>query len=395
MSRVLPRTLRRPSWPALGWLGGLVIALVAGVILAVNSDAAKTDVRTAAGPPEGSSEPLATQLEALWSTDSADDDQRTDDQQTVASGTVITSSERGVRGLDPLTGEERWHYLRSNATMCDLTVLDDVVVAIYRTTGRCNEAVALEAGTGVRRWYRNVGFSDGLSLLGSGTTALAATPGGIAVLDAVGNSIRWRYNPPQGCELSSIGIGINGVVVLERCRTGTTWLAAFALDSGDQQWRVAPPPGEVIVLGADGVISLLAGQQLTILSARDGSELSTVVPDSARSETAASMFAGQPGGGGVPLVHVAGRLYAIDPVTGAQLWSVAASGLPADGDLGVVVPEAGAFVTRNLLTGQEITRSVVTGDTPAQPAGTDDLIRIEQTGSALIAVTGQGLVAYG
>jgi outer membrane protein assembly factor BamB len=313
----------------------------------------------------------------------------------VASGTVITSNEHGVRGLDPLTGDERWHYLRPNATMCDLTVLVDVVVAIFKTTGRCNEAVALEAGTGVRRWYRNVDFSDELSMLGSGTAALAATPGGIAVLDAVGNSIRWRYNPPQGCELSSIGIGISGVVVLERCTTGTTWLAEFELESGDQQWRVAPPPGDVTVLGADGVVSLLVGQQLIILSARDGSLVSTMTTAAESDESAATMSAGPPGGQGVPLVYLAGQLYAIEPAGGAQLWSVAATGLPANGDSAVVVPEAGAFVTRNLVTGEEIARSPIGDASGSQEGGLEGLVRVELAGSVLIAVTQNGLVSYG
>jgi len=384
MSGVLPRRLARPSWPALAWLGVLVVVLVAGVVLAVNSDATNTDVRIAAAPPSEPRSPLADQLGPQWSSDDTVDDQR-----AVAGSTVITATDRGVRGLDAHSGEERWHYLRSNATMCDFTVLDDVVVAIFRTTGRCNEAVALESDTGVRRWYRNVGFSDRLSLLGSGTAALAATPDGIAVIDAVGNSIRWRYNPPQGCELSSIGVGSSGVVVLERCETGTTWLAEFELYSGDQQWRVPPPPGDITVLGADGIVSLLVGQQLTTLSARTGETLSTLTTDAASDESAAAGFAGQPGGRTVPLVYLSGRVYAVDPTTGRQLWSVPATGLPAGGDAGLVVPEPGAFVMRNPLTGEELSRSLLSGDGP------QGLLRLESFGSGVLAVTEDGPTAYG
>ncbi|MDQ4038350.1 MAG: PQQ-like beta-propeller repeat protein [Actinomycetota bacterium] len=384
MSGVLPRSLRRPSWPALTWFGVLVLALVAGAVLAANSDVNNTDVRTASALPSESPTPLGEQLRALWSSDDAVDDQR-----VVAGNTVITATGRGVRGLDARTGAERWHYLRSNATMCDFTVLADVVVAIFRTSGRCNEAVALEADSGVRRWYRNVDFSEQLSLLGSGTAALAATPGGIAVLDAVGNSLRWRYNPPEGCELSSIGIGSSGVVVLERCETGTTWLAEFELDSGEQQWRVPPPPGDITVLGADGIVSLLVGQQLMILSARTGETLSTVVTDAESDESAAAAFASQPGGRGIPLVYVSGRVFAFDPSTGEQLWSVAATGPPAAGDAGLVVPEPGAFVVRNPLTGQEISRSMVSGDIP------EGLLRAERFRSGLLALTEDGITAYG
>lgn len=384
MSGVLPSSLRRPSWPALAWLGLLVMALVVGLVLTANSDAGNTDVRTAAALPSSGPTPLAEQLGPLWSSDAAVDDQR-----IVASGTVITATERGVRGLDAQTGEERWHYLRSNATMCDFTVLENVVVAIFRTTGRCNEAVALEGDSGVRRWYRNVGFSEQLSLLGSGTAVLAATPGGIAVMDAVGNSIRWRYNPPQGCALSSIGIGSSGVVVLESCATGTAWLAEFELYSGEQQWRVPPPTGDITVLGADGIVSLLVGQQLTVLSARNGATLSTLATDAELDQSAAAGFAGQPGGRGIPLVYLSGRVFAIDPTTGRQLWSVAATGLPSTSDAGLVVPEADALVVRNPVTGEEISRSFLSGERP------EGLLRVERAGSGLVAVTGDGITAYG
>ncbi|MDQ3735369.1 MAG: PQQ-binding-like beta-propeller repeat protein [Actinomycetota bacterium] len=374
--------LARPSWPALVWVGVAVLALVAATLLAARSDSGNTDVRTAAEDPT-SEAPLPGQLRQLW-TSAAE----VDDQLAVASDTVITSSPRGIRGLDPQTGEERWHYLRSSATMCDLTVLDDVVVAIFRTTGRCNEAVALEAGTGLRRWYRNVGFSERLQMLGSGTAAVATTPTGLAVLDAVGNSLLWRYNPPVGCELSSIAVGNTGVVALERCETGTTWLAQFDLYGGQPKWRVAPPTGEVTVLGADGVVSLLAGQQLMILSSRNGVVQSTLTADAGG--PGSTMFAGQPGGRAVPLVHVGGRLYAIDPSSGQTLWTVAATGAPALSDFGLVVPEDGAFVSRNALSGAELARSTI-------PAGAvpEGLSRIERTGASLIAVTEDGVIGYG
>ncbi len=384
MGRILPRRLSRPHWPTLAWVIVAVLVLAGGGFLAANSDSANTDVRTAAQLPGTGAEPLAGQLRQLWSASAAVDRDR-----NVAGNTVITSSSRGVRGLDPLTGQERWHYLRSTATMCDFTVLDDVIVAIFRTTGRCNEAVALEADTGVRRWYRNVGFSDRLRMLGSGTAAVAATPGGIAVLDAVGNSIRWRYNPPRGCELSSLGVGNTGVVALETCETGTTWLAEFDLYSGDQQWRVAPPADDVTVVGADGVVSLLAGEELLILGARNGAVLSRY-PIDADAAGASALFTGQPGGRGVPLVYVAGQLYAIDPARGTALWTVEATAAPAASEFGLVVPEDGAFVSRNPVTGAEISRSTVT-----EQAAPGDVIRIERADSVVVAATPDGLVGYG
>lgn len=382
--------LRRPSWPALVWVGALLLALTGGLVLADRSQAGNTDVLTASALPVAPSGALPDQVAQLWSTGDTVDDQR-----IVAAHTVIVSSARGVRGLDPITGVERWHYLRSTATMCDLTVLEDVVVVIFRTTGRCNEAVALEAGSGVRRWYRNVGFSDRLSLLGAGTAAVAVTPGGIAVLDAVGDSIRWRYNPPQGCDLSSLAVGTSGVVALESCETGTTWLAQFELYSGDQQWRVAPPAGDVTIVGADGVVSLVAGQQLLLLDPRNGSTLSAMPTTAEPGEVGSAnpMFTGEFGARAVPLVYLDGTLLAIEPANGAVLWSVAADGLPGSNELGLVVAEDGAFVTRDPLSGTELSRTVVSAD-PDSGSGLDGPLRVEQSGSSLVAVSETAVTAY-
>ncbi|MBA3369061.1 MAG: PQQ-binding-like beta-propeller repeat protein [Geodermatophilaceae bacterium] len=178
-------------------------------------------------------------------------------------------------------------------------------------------------------------------------------------------------------------------------------MAQFDLYSGDQQWRVPPPPADdVTVLGVDGVVSLLVGQQLIILNARNGSLLSTVdsAVESAESQesaaSAATLFAETSGRGGVPLVYLAERLYGIDPASGTLLWSVAAAGLPALSDLGVVVPEGGDYVTRDASTGQELDRSVIADQGRSPGDSQAGLVRIERAGPVLIAITEDALLAY-
>ncbi len=93
-------------------------------------------------------------------------------------------------------------------------------------------------------------------------------------------------------------------------------------------------------------------------------------------------------------MYLAERLYGIDPASGTLLWSVAAAGLPALSDLGVVVPEGGAYVTRDASTGQELDRSVVVDQSSSPDDSQDELVRVERAGPVLIATSADGLVGY-
>ena len=127
----------------------------------------------------------------------------------------------GVRALDAVTGEEAWHYTRSNARMCGLTATDGVAVAVFATEDRCDEAVALRAGTGVRAWTRSVRFAGDVTLSSTDRIVLAANPTGIVTLDPTGDNIRWREAAPAGCRFLDATVGSAGVAVLQRCARAT------------------------------------------------------------------------------------------------------------------------------------------------------------------------------
>src|SRR3954468_12624186 len=135
----------------------------------------------------------------------------------VQDGRVLVGSVHGVRALDPVTGEEAWHYTRANARMCGLTVTDGVAVAGFATADRCDEAVALDAGTGVRTWTRSVSLAGDAALDSTAGIVLARNPTGLLTLDPTGDSIRWRYAAPEGCRLIGADAGSTGVAVVQRC----------------------------------------------------------------------------------------------------------------------------------------------------------------------------------
>ena len=185
----MPR-LVRPPLRVIVWAAATVALLVVATLLWRGSDAAATESTTAppADVPTGTP---AADVSAAWSADAA-----LPAGTVVQSGRVLVGSRHGVRALDPVTGEEVWHYTRSNARMCGLTVTNGVAVAVFATADRCDEAVGLNAGTGVRAWTRNILLRGDATLSSTDRIVLASSPTGIVTLDPTGDNIRWRSEAP-------------------------------------------------------------------------------------------------------------------------------------------------------------------------------------------------------
>ncbi len=272
------------------------------------------------------------------------------------SGRVFVGTPHGVRALDPRTGEEAWHYTRSNAELCDVAVTKGVAVAVFRTEDRCDEAVALDADTGVRAWTRNVSFDGDVVLDSTQSIVLAVAERSVVTLDPNNDNIRWRYAPPERCRIIEAAVGEAGVVVLQRCSGSPAAVQLRMLDgfAGDPRWSrdlPAPSDDDVRLLGADRVVGVEVGDDIQLLAGSDGSPLRTVpTADDAQMTSV----------GVAVLLRVDGILHAYEPAGGRQLWEVAARGLPGppvlrtrDGEGSVLlVPEDSGFVPRDVLTGE-------------------------------------------
>jgi outer membrane protein assembly factor BamB len=248
-------------------------------------------------------------------------------------------------------------------------VTDGVAVAVFATGGRCDEAVALNAGTGVRAWTRSVGFAGDVRLSSTRAIVLASNPGGIVVLDPTGDSSRWRYAVPGGCRLIGAAAGDTGVAVLEHCNGADgVQVRLFGGFEGERHWARDLPVAEADaddtrLLGADGAVTVLLDGKIQVLAPANGALLSRLPapgdPDGIAQRAA----------GGVALVLVHGQLSALDPATGDVLWATPAIGLPtassadkqAEEPASLLVPAADGFVRRDPTTGTELGRSAVTG----------------------------------
>jgi outer membrane protein assembly factor BamB len=284
----------------------------------------------------------------------------------VAGGRVLMGTPHGVRALDPVSGAEVWHYTRSNARVCGLTVVDDLVVAVYRTADRCNEVVALRAATGVRAWTRNLNLRPDATLTSTDRIVLAISPTGLLTLDPVGDNVRWRYRPPAGCALLGAMAGQSGVAVLQRCGSDAPvqlrLLDGFA---GTTHWSrdVVAPSGTIPrLIDADQLIGVQVGQDLRLLAGNDGSGVRTLPVRGADLAT-------EQQAGSTALVLIGQKLTALDDRTGRTRWEQPAVGLPgppqpstgSPGPAIVVVPDAGGFTRRNLDSGAELGSSAVRG----------------------------------
>jgi outer membrane protein assembly factor BamB len=348
------------------WTAATLALAVVATLLWRNSDAAATEHTTASPPAAPTGAPAET-LARAWAADAGPG------VGEVESGRAIVGSARGIRALDPATGREAWHYTRSNARLCGVTAVDELVVAVFRTADRCDEAVALHADTGGYRWTRTLNFSPDVTLTSTTGIVLAADPTGLVTIDPAGDNIRWRYPAPDGCRLAGAAAGTAGIAVVQRC-DGSPDPQVRLLDgfTGSPHWTAdvpVPGGGDLALAGADGPVTVVAGDSLRVLARADGAAITTVDLDPAADDTVPTAGLA----GGTAVVRAAGRLYAFDPGTGALLWQQSALGLPrtaTDLDDGgastsLLVPEDGAFVRRDPRTGAELGRSAVDGDLPA------------------------------
>jgi outer membrane protein assembly factor BamB len=341
------------------WTAATVALCVVAALLWRGSDAAATDSTTSApaGVPSGT--PAAV-VSTTWSAEG-----KPPTGTVVQSGRVLVGSAHGVRALDPVTGDEAWHYTRSNARMCGLTATNGLAVAVFATEDRCDEAVALNAGTGVRAWTRSVSFRGDATLTSTDRIVLASSPTGVVTLDPTGDNIRWRYAAPVGCRFLGAAAGSAGIAVLQRC-AGASLLQVRLFDGfdGTAHWSRDVPVADgtqIRLLGADTLPTVQVDDEVQVLAPADGTVL-TRLPVATGDDVQTGPV------GALTLVRVGATLYALDATSGATSWSAPAAGLPAPpagatkdarGPAALVVPEKSGFVQRDPATGAELGRSQV------------------------------------
>ena len=366
----------RPPLRVWLWTAATCALVLVAVLLWRGSDAAATDSTTSAPPEVPTGEPSADLAEA-WSAEGGPLPRR-----VVEAGRVLVGAEHGITALDVVTGEEAWHYTRANARLCDLTATDGVVVAVFSTARRCEEAIALDAGTGERVWTRSVGLRPEVRLSSTASLALAVVRDRLVVLDPTGNGYRWTHRVPDGCRVVDAAVGDTGVGLLQRCGgTGALRLRLFDGFEGSEHWsrELAVTPGaDARLAGVDGVVTVVAEDRLTVHEPEGGDVLETF--DLPPSDDAADEPLHQATVDSLTLVWARGTLRALDTGTAEERWSAPAAGMPAvpvvsqvrPGVANLLVPDEDGFVARDVATGEETGRSPVGGG--LEPGGHAEVV---------------------
>lgn len=371
---------------ALGALAAVAVPVVR------SSDALTTDIRVAAdNPTTPQPAPLPATVRPLWTVSS------TAPHGPVEGPTAVATGADRVAGLDPATGRERWSYRRGNARLCDSTLRDGVVIALFAESHGCRDLIGLDAATGARRWTRTVEFTTD-AVLSSGPSVAVATGGDkMIAVDTGGGLNRWTYTA-AGCRLDPATAGRVAVATVAHCG-GEDRLVIHAPYADRTPWVSPQPAGTAPrVVGTDDEVS--------VLSRSGGSpELTGYVPREAQGNKQAATRAGSVRDARLayaaegPVASVTDsqvvvlwtgqRVVAVDTRARRVRWTAAASGPPLLAEGQVLVVDAGGFTARPVLTGTPAARVTVTGGGPPAAAA---LSRVGR----LVVVAGDGrLAAYG
>lgn len=373
----------KPTRWVLLWVAATVIGTVVLSLLWIGSNYANSSLRTAAAQP---TQPVeadpASRVSQLW--DAATGPSAA---EPVEAATVVIGDDHGLRGLDPDDGSERWHYLRSTARLCDWTAADGVVIAVFRTDAGCDEALALDAGTGRRQWYRSVNFSAEITLSSTNQLTVASTPTGVAVLGTTNNGLRWRYRPPAECRINDTLPGDVGVAVALDCPSSARLVLLDGFN-GKERWSGNLPAGAARILTADGVVGVLALElsgSLEIFD-RDGADLVSL-----REQSAAAEEGTQPSAllvGERLAVFTGSSLLVVNVQTDGIEWVTPALTRPTMLGSGLLAFDGTDFVQYDLATGAEVRRITVAGSPP--PTGG----RLDRIGSAIVVSTPTRVAVY-
>jgi hypothetical protein len=378
---------------ARGAAGLVVAAAVAAVVVPVvrQSDALTTTTHTApATPAAPAPAPLPNNVRQLWSAATSAT------QAAVGGPSVIETGADRVAGLDPTTGRERWSYQRGNATLCDATQQDGVVLALFAKSHGCRDLVALDAATGRPHWYRTVEITTPARLT-SGTDTVVVTGGGqMIALDTGGGLNRWTYSA-SGCTLDPATVGQQAVATVSRCAGGQRRLIVHSPSFDKAPW-VSPlrTGSDPHVLNADDRLLVLNDKALSIYSVAEDKD-GKVTPSPADEVPQDDRLAGT----GTPAAVLDGDFLVVwtgetatgvDVRTKTVVWTAPATGPPTltteNGGNAVLLAAADGFTVYSVATGLPL-RAVSVGTAVPDGAG------LSRIGRLVVAAGDGHIIAFG
>jgi outer membrane protein assembly factor BamB len=282
----------------------------------------------------------------------------------VHEGVVITYDSHSVHGRDARTGELRWHYTRSDQTICSVLQQDASTIAIYNRHGNCDQVTGFVSATGALKWQRTMTDNGVTEAASAPNVVLTVARHSVHVIDNAGGLDRWNWVAPDRCSVNRALAGSQGVLISTTCGSEHR-LVLRALTSDELKWTVTVPRAMVPVAASAfvGALDPSTGM-LHSYSADKGAdtrsgqlaepaELRLALSRLPRASTAVDGFAAS----GEPVeVLWLGRLYSFAK-TGTVNWSSAATGPATVLGSDVLALAAGSTVQRHAgATGRVLAR---------------------------------------
>jgi len=347
----------------------LVIAVLAVRAAYSRGELTHVSGRTAAPPPPIPAGSTADALALTWrSTD------RPAGGTPVQDGVVVSYDSHGVHGLDARTGKLRWHYTRSDQTICSVLQQDASTIAIFNRHGNCDQVTGLVTATGAVKWQRTM-TDNGITEAASAPNVVLTVAGySIHVIDNAGGLDRWNWVAPDRCAVDRALAGSQGVLISTTCGAQHR-LVLRGLTSDELKWslNVARPMVPVAASSFVGALDPATGELHSYSVDKGADTVTGRLADPAelrgplaRLPRAATSVDGQNADGQTLEVLWLGRLYSFAS-TGTVSWSAAAAAPATVVGPDVLAASDGATVHRySGSTGEP--RAVVTLE-PAMPGG--------------------------
>ncbi|MFT3661407.1 MAG: hypothetical protein QM809_08390 [Gordonia sp. (in: high G+C Gram-positive bacteria)] len=395
----------------------VVAVLIVALVLWLTSPARNTDLSTASSDPEAPlpTESLPDAFVELWRAPSP-----ATEVPSVGRATIMTGDGGTVRGLDPETGAELWHY-RRDLPLCAAVAAwpggENSALAVYRTGRGCSDVTALDADTGRRRANRTGDADAEITLSYDRTFALAA---GETRLETWGtNLVRGieygRVDAPvnpgvaptrSACVLFSAASGGDRVAVIERCARDAGYRLSVFSATLDNDEKIREWGSKLITESTTGPAPVVVSTTGSTVAVYDGGadpgssrrEPTIRIFDTGAQQSSVHTVAGDVGApaGSRPLTSSNLTTYwtgkstvVLDAVTGSPTVQITDTIGPGEVASALLIPVVGAISVRDPATGHELRRI------PVDRGGYTGMVSLRTLGPYVVEQRGDEIVVLG
>lgn len=164
----------------------------------------------------------------------------------VHDGVVISYDSHSVHGLDARTGKVRWHYTRSDQTICSVLQQDASTIAIYNRHGNCDQVTGFVSATGAVKWLRTLTDNGITEATSAPNVVMTVARHSVHIIDNAGGLDRWNWVAPDRCSVDRALAGSQGVLISTTCGSQHR-LVLRGLTSDELKWSVTVPQAMVPV----------------------------------------------------------------------------------------------------------------------------------------------------